>query len=101
MASWTRTSPQHTAWRRLLALLLVMFFAFSTLPGHASADACQVDCALLQVEMLDTEEPCDAICAAPAATAQPAIFAPNGLPLTETIAVSDYVPQPPHRPPRA
>lgn len=97
----TWTSPHHKPWQRLLALLLVLSFAFATLSSHAAADACQVDCSQLQSEMLDTEETCGAACAAPPATAQTAVIEPHPLPLMAPVALSDHVPQPPRRPPRA
>ena len=98
MASRTWTS---SAWLRLLALLLMLSFAFATLSTHAVADACQIDCAQSQVEILDTDKSCRATCAAPVASAQPAAIAPRTLPLTAFIAVNDHIPQPPRRPPRA
>ncbi|XKE44167.1 hypothetical protein LG302_12340 [Halomonas organivorans] len=100
MASWPWTSPHHKAWQRLLALLLVLSFAFATLSSHAAADACQIDCAQLQGEMLDAEEPCGATCVVPPASAQPPVIAPHPLPFMAARAVSDHVPQPPRRPPR-
>ncbi|RTQ99625.1 hypothetical protein [Halomonas nitroreducens] len=101
MALRTWTSPHHTAWRRLLALLLVLSFAFATLSSHAVVDACQVDCAQFQGEILDTDESCSAACAAPVTSAQPAVIAPRALPPIAAIAVNDHTPQPPRRPPRA
>lgn len=101
MASRTWTSPHHRIRQRLLALLLALTFAFATLSGHASADACQADCAQLQGELLDMDEPCSAACVAPAPSARPAVIAPRTLPPGAATSVRDHVPQPPRRPPRA
>lgn len=101
MASRSRTSRYPKPWPRLMALLLVLSFAFATLSSHATSEACRVDCAQLQGETLGTSDSCHAHCAAPIASAPPAVMTPRTPILTPAIAVSEHVPQPPRRPPRS
>lgn len=101
MASWTWTSAHHGYWQRLLALLIALSFAFTILSSHAAADACQVDCAEFQSEMLDTEESCGTGCAIPVAFAPGPLISPHPLPRTTAFAVDTSMLQPPRRPPRA
>lgn len=100
MALRTWTSSHHRPWPRLMAWLLMMAFAFASLSSHATSAACQVDCAQLQGETLETSDACHAHCAAPVASAPPAVMKPRTPVLTPAIAVSEHLPQPPRRPPR-
>ncbi|MDR5868074.1 hypothetical protein [Halomonas koreensis] len=100
MALRTWTPSHHRPWPRLMALLLMMVFACASLSSHATTEACQVDCAHLQGELLETSDSCHAHCAAPVAATPPAVMTPRSPLLTPAIAVSEHVPQPPRRPPR-
>ncbi len=107
MSSSAWTSRSHREWRRLLALLLVMAFALASLPGHAAGNACQADCARMSMtstgldDLPDPGDACGGGCAAPAASLSPAVMAPRALPAPVVTLVSDHIPQPPRRPPRA
>ncbi|MCK2182962.1 hypothetical protein [Halomonas getboli] len=104
-SAWT--SRSHRAWQRLLALLLVIAFALASLPGHAAGNACQADCAQMSMasmgldDLPDPGDACGAGCAAPVASLSPAVMAPRALAADVVTHLSDHVPQPPRRPPRA
>ncbi|CAM4004659.1 hypothetical protein VRRI112168_10175 [Vreelandella rituensis] len=85
---------------RLLALFLVLVLSLSSLPAHASMDACLIDCTPAQVEMLDTHEGC-AACAALTSTGIFTINAPDSLAIAPLMAVDVHTPLPPRRPPKA
>lgn len=102
MTSPARTSRPRLPWRRLLALLLVLAFAFVSLPGHAAGAACQAECARMALDEPPSQgDACGASCAAPVAALSPAVMAPRALTARVVTPFSDHVPQPPRRPPRA
>ncbi len=103
MTSPAWTSRPHRSWPRFIALLLVLAFALASLPGHAASEACQADCAQMSMSFDELPAPVDACggCAAPAASLSPTAMAPHALAAGVATLVSDHVPQPPRRPPRA
>lgn len=107
MSSSARISRPHRSWQRLIALLVVLAFALASLPGHAAGNACQADCAQMPMasmgldDLPDHGDACGVGCAAPAASLSPAVMAPRALPVPVVTLVSDHIPQPPRRPPRA
>ncbi len=104
----TWTLPNRQTRPRLLALPLVLLLVLVTLPtSHAATLTCRNDCSPLQGKMLaqgqtpDMQADCGSACAPPVASLQPAVTPPFARPLMAAVTVSEHVPEPPRRPPRA
>jgi hypothetical protein len=85
---------------RLLAMLLVVLLAASSLAAQAAMDGCAADCGTAQVEMLDHAEPECGACAAMAATPLVILAYPDTLAGADGPATVEFIAPPPREPPR-
>lgn len=95
---------QHRCIQRLLALLLVLLVAISSLTTHAAMEADPVDCATmtqLQHDASDSEEHQCSVCTAVTPRFQLALSAPVEKSAAASVAFVTHSPLPPQRPPRA
>ncbi|WP_416138574.1 hypothetical protein ACM26W_19290 [Halomonas sp. HK25] len=100
------TASGHSArGGRLLALLLALLLAVTSLSSHGAMESHQADCGLVApVQLLDGDMPEEPRCASCAAL-PPTIDLPTAAPRFPALAAAQAViahrPQPPRRPPRA
>lgn len=104
---WKYTVHGMMANRRLVALLLILLLSLPSLTGHAAMHSCVSDCSVAQMSMGDdgamsgdTTSKC-ANCATLPAVPPGLAVSPEPLASAPVLAMVEYTPAPPRRPPRS